>query len=282
MPKSKIPWCDHTHNLMVGCPLPLVSPGCEHCWARAAHNQRHKAYLAGKKLPKMYAHPFEVLQYFSEPFAEIFNRKKATVYFVGSQTDVFHKDAPFWFLLDLYEQMCFCCRHTFIILTKRPKEMVRFWHTQKQKPLPNVFHYVTICNQAEADEKIPQFLEIDCGFHGINIEPMLGPVDLRPWIADVDDVIVDSESGRKRRVCDINLRPWTPAIDHVIVGCESGKHRRPCDTAWIENLLFYHAGNIYIKQIQVGDDNDNKVVTNPKDYPEYWIGHRVLPWKVQR
>ena len=286
MPKSKIPWCGETWNPAEGC-WPC-SPGCENCWAkgivwRLAHNPKTSKTFRGlvvKNKDGKLSWTGKILrrpELYDVPKA----RKKPTVFFVCSRTDLFLR-CYFNFINDIYRVMADCPQHTFIILTKHPEEMAAYWRAKKQKILPNVFHYVTICNQAEADEKIPQFLEIDCGFHGINIEPMLGPVDLRPWIADVDDVIVDSESGGWRRVFDIDLRPWTPAIDHVIVGCESGKHRRPCDIEWISAVVAQCVSlgiPVYVKQIS---DDVGQVVTNPKDYPEYWIGHRVLPWKVQR
>jgi len=48
-------------------------------------------------------------------------------------------------------------------------------------PLPNVWHGVTICNQAEADAKIPVLLQIP-GKLWVSYEPALSAVDFTPWL----------------------------------------------------------------------------------------------------
>ena len=60
MTKTKIPWCDFVWNCVVGCSP--VGEGCRNCFAHTLHTMRHKAYMAGKKLPAQYAKPFSVVQ----------------------------------------------------------------------------------------------------------------------------------------------------------------------------------------------------------------------------
>ncbi len=56
MTKTKIPWCDFVWNCSP------VGEGCRNCFAHTLHTMRHKAYMAGKKLPAQYAKPFSVVQ----------------------------------------------------------------------------------------------------------------------------------------------------------------------------------------------------------------------------
>ncbi len=255
MPPTKISYAEHSWNPIVGCPLPLCSDGCKHCWARDLHNMRHKAYLAGKKVSKMYAKSFEVLQFLPERLEEPLRRKKPTVYFVGSQTDIFHEDIPGHWIGKIYGHITtWCPQHTFIILTKRLRRMEAHWDWSGKCEEPNIFHYLTICNQAEADEKIPKFLDISFGFHGICIEPMLSPVDLRPCIA---------------------------GIDHVIVGCESGPKRRSCGRTWIPDIVAMcrlYEVPVYVKQIP--ESKWGRVITNPDQFPGI-LRERQLPWIVR-
>src|ERR1039458_7399330 len=50
-------------------------------------------------------------------------RKKPTVYFVNSMSDLFHPDVPFEFVDKVFAVMALCERHTFQVLTKRPERM---------------------------------------------------------------------------------------------------------------------------------------------------------------
>src|SRR5512141_2402178 len=95
MGNSAIPYCSKTWNPIVGCPGPLVSPGCSNCWARSAHDMRHRALLAGKRLPEMYRCPFGELQWFPERLAEPLHWKEPQIVFAGSQTDLFHAETQF-------------------------------------------------------------------------------------------------------------------------------------------------------------------------------------------
>lgn len=49
-------------------------------------------------------------------------------------------------------------------------------------PLPNVWLGVTVCNQAEADAKIPILLETPAAKRFVSVEPMLGPVELGKYL----------------------------------------------------------------------------------------------------
>lgn len=135
MNKTNIPWTDYSWNPSIGCELPLASSGCKFCYARELHNMRHKAYLAGKKLPIQYAKPFEEIQLFPDRLEDPLRKKKPCKIFVGSMTDLFCPSVPFEFLAKVFYQISICYWHTFQILTKRPERVLDFyaWIREQKK-----------------------------------------------------------------------------------------------------------------------------------------------------
>lgn len=120
-------------------------------------------------------------------------------------------------------------QHTFIVLINRPKRMKKFVSITTQEdvaphpwPLPNVWLGLTVCNQAEADEKIPVLLGTPAAKRFVSVEPMLGPVDLdkneflSPWRSQIDRDL--------------------PFIDWVICGGETGPGARPMHPDWVRSL----------------------------------------------
>jgi protein gp37 len=53
-------------------------------------------------------------------------RKKPTVWFVNSMSDLFHKDVPFEFIDKVFAVMALTPRHTYQILTKQPERMAEY------------------------------------------------------------------------------------------------------------------------------------------------------------
>lgn len=264
---TKISWCDEVWNPVVGCPLPLCSVGCEHCWARRQHNIRHKAYLAGKKLPKMYAKPFEEIQFFPERLEQPLHWKKPRTIFVGSQTDLFHESFPFEWIDKIFGIMCGVGWHTYQILTKRPKVMLKYFTNRpslywsgilygkekitKQWPFNNVWLGVTAENQEQADKRIPILLQIPAAKRFVSIEPCLEEIDLK------------FHSGIAKNHEDLKgLLNW------VIVGCESGPKRRPCKIEWVRSVVEQckEAGlPVFVKQLEINGKVCHDIKQFPKD-----------------
>lgn len=65
-------------------------------------------------------------------------------------------------------------------------------------------------NQEQADKRLPVFLNAPIRSRTILLEPLLGPVNIRPYLGT--------------------------AVDHVIVGGESGDEARPCRYEWVLDL----------------------------------------------
>lgn len=221
MADTNIEWTDKTWNPIVGCTK--VSAGCKNCYAKTLHDQRHKAYLAGKPMPAQYAKPFEVLQLMPERLNHPRSWKKPQRVFVNSVSDLFHEDVPDDFLCDVFKVMGREKRHTFQVLTKRAERMQRFMREQTnahairslddpefcvQWPYPNVWLGVSVENQATKCG-IDELRKIPAKVRFLSCEPLLedlGELDLT-------------------------------GIHWCIIGGESGTDARPCNIDWIRSIV---------------------------------------------
>lgn len=202
-----LPW-----SLVSGCTR--VSPGCQNCWALAMEKRFHKG-IEGKIITH-------------EDRLDIpLKRRKSTVYAVWN--DLFHKDVPNGFIRKAYQTMFDCHHHTFLILTKRAGRMADYFEKTSMMAI-NVWHGLTVCNQQEADEKIPVFLQAP-GNKFLSIEPMLGHISLR-WLAAWDSGAMKPRKWGQSTNKYNGLRP----IDAVILGGETGPGARPMHPGWVRSI----------------------------------------------
>ena len=207
MSSTRIDYLTDTWSPVIGC-THSGSPGCDRCWARELHDMRHRARLAGKHLPVQYAKPFSTIQlrehWLAEPLSWRKPRKRVGVCFGG---DLFHADVPDSFIDRVFAVMALCPQHTFLLLTKRAERMRAYlalaadcdditvaacemagrdfdFHNEPrlELPLSNVWLGVTAEDQPRADERIPLLLQTPAAHRWVSLEPLLGPVDLRPWL----------------------------------------------------------------------------------------------------
>lgn len=183
--------------------------------------------------------------------------------FVNSMSDLFHPDVPVTFIRDVFAVMGLASRHTFQVLTKRPERMaavlnsegfgidvwlragtlamtrglpVAAWPNPVNAPdacawpLPNCWVGTSVEDQAAADERIPFLLHTPATVRFLSCEPLLGPVNLEPWLWDTH-YYADPETGEESLEPDPSC-----AIDWVIAGAESGHKVRPMDEAWVRSL----------------------------------------------
>lgn len=197
-----LPW-----SLVDGCTP--CSPGCDHCWAAGMAQRFHKQRLGGEAEKGIVSlttggifngtiltHP--------ERLSIPLKRRKRTVY--ACWNDLFHDQVTFEFVLAaLAHAVGRYDLHKYLILTKRPARMVEFFKWMDSKAPYRVemsracwYWGLTICNQQEADEKIPVFLQVP-GKKFLSLEPLLGPVDIHldswPMRKDCGSVILGGETG---------------------------------------------------------------------------------------
>lgn len=196
-------------------------------------------------------------------------RKKPTIYFVNSMSDLFHPDVSDDVRDQIFAIMALCPQHTFQILSKRPDIMRKYitsmntqniisiareFDSEKSAwlnadyniakiqilPLPNVWLGTSVENQKYAHERIPDLLATPAAVRFLSCEPLLGALDLTgvvrgDWSGERESW--NALSGAWQVQDGDHLRcGQTAKIDWVIVGGESGKGARPMHPDWVRTI----------------------------------------------
>ena len=260
MGKTNIEWCDETINPIAGCSW--CSPGCDHCYAerwaeRLSRNpavQRKYEGLVDDRGRWTGRVNFDLAAFDKLP------KRTPRNVFVASMGDVFHEKIPQDWIDQIWNMMSLCPQHRFLVLTKRPARMraalddlKRRWKSEVFGPVvdgfpvwppANVWLGVTVCNQAEADEKIPELLATPAIGRFVSVEPMLGQICLddlgeKNWLepecwGDCNcDALFGFDPGCRRNGGDGHL---IRKIDWVICGGETGADARRPDCRWVKDL----------------------------------------------
>ncbi|WP_295005430.1 DUF5131 family protein [Dechloromonas sp. ARDL1] len=197
---SQIEWTEQTWNPVTGCTK--ISPGCKHCYAEI---------MAGR-LKAMGAVGYEDgfrLALHPERLAQPLQRKKDTVYFVNSMSDLFHEAVPDNFIDQVFDVIRRTPHHTYQILTKRADRLTGYF-AQRSCP-ENVWLGVSVEDRAYGLPRIDYLRQVNARIRFLSVEPLLedlGEFDL----TGIHWVIVGGESGPKARP----MRPeWVQNVKHV-------------------------------------------------------------------
>lgn len=239
---TAISWCDHTFNPWIGCTK--VSPACDGCYAEALMDKRYGRVEWGapgkgngtrvRTSPGNWRQPLR----WNKKAAETGTRPFV---FCSSLADVFDNQVPTAWRTDLFELIRATPNLVWLLLTKRPQNIVRLWAETfaDESGLPvaltpdfwprNAAIGTTVEDQDRADKNIPALIDAKVklrpAFAFLSCEPLLGPIDL-------DEVIP-------------NPVTWNPVhgiahtLDWVITGGETdqGGHKaRPSHPAWERSL----------------------------------------------
>ena len=90
----------------------------------------------------------------------------------------------------------------FLILTKRIDRFLVSLPSDWGNGYDNVNIGCTVENQDLADYRLPLFLSYPIKRRFVACSPLLGPIDLSPYLDGIDHVSVSGETGREARVCD--------------------------------------------------------------------------------
>lgn len=199
---SKIEWTEQTWNPTVGCTK--ISAGCKHCYAETM----------AKRLQAMRAPGYEKgfqLAVLPQRLDDPKRRKKPTVYFVNSMSDVFHDRIPDAYIEQIFDVIRETPQHTYQILTKRAARMARFFRTREVPD--NAWLGVSVENKKHGVPRIDYLRTVPARTRFLSVEPLLedvGELNLK----DIHWVIVGGESGPK-------ARPMKPEwAESVRIQCE--------------------------------------------------------------
>ena len=147
--KSRIEWTHASWNPVVGCSV--VSPGCANCYAMgqaariermqeraldSVEARRRSPYAGLTQASK--AGPVwngKVALASDETLTAPLRWKRPRKIFVNSMGDLFHEAVPDAWIDQVFAVMALSPRHTFQVLTKRPKRM-REWFEERWQPAP--------------------------------------------------------------------------------------------------------------------------------------------------
>jgi len=184
---SKIEWTDATWNPTVGCDK--VSQGCKHCYAETM-----AARLKAMGVPA-YAEGFR-LRLLPERLNEPLNRRKPTIYFVNSMSDLFHENVPSHFIDRVVDTIRQAHWHTFQVLTKRAERLARYFEGAVVPS--NAWIGVSVEDRRHGVPRIDLLRRVPAPIRFLSIEPLLedlGELDL----TGIHWAIVGGESGVNAR-----------------------------------------------------------------------------------
>jgi protein gp37 len=129
--------------------------------------------------------------------------------FASHLSDIFDNKAPAAWRADFWRLVQDTPDLDWLVLTKRPQLIPAMLPTWWGEGLANVWLGATVENMAEARRRIPHLLAVPAAVHWLSVEPLLEPLDLRPWLDRLGWVIVGGESGGGARA----MQPaWARAI----------------------------------------------------------------------
>lgn len=194
---SGIEWTEMTWNPVTGCTK--VSPGCKNCYAEVLSRRLRAMNAPG------YEHGFKLTlqpQRLDQPR----QRKKPTLYFVNSMSDLFHPEVPDEYITSVMEVIRDTPQHKYQILTKRHDRLRKYF---RQHPCPaNAWLGVSAENRKYGLPRIRALQKTPAAIRFVSAEPL---------VDDLGELDLDG-------------------IDWIIVGGESGKKARPMKLEWVENI----------------------------------------------
>ena len=263
---TKIEWCHHTWSPWHGCTR--VSPGCQHCYAERL-SIRNPDVLGqwGPKGTRV------VSKSWSKPIVWSRSARKS-----GERRRIFPslcdwlEDRP-----ELVEPREFfaatieaSANLDWLLLTKRPGNIgladdAFGWDTRAHGLPPNVWHGTSVEDQERAASRLDDLLKTRSIFHWVSAEPLLGPLNLAPWMGIIhEDQIGASNPDQTYIFHD----PWMAGIDWVVIGGESGPNARPCDLSWVRSIIEQcqlDRVSVYVKQLGSNPTEGGKRVPGIRD-----------------
>lgn len=199
---------------IIGCSY--TSPGCLNCKAMKLAPEKNKKEFKSHGLIKEGKNgPFWTgdLAYRPEALHEPREVKEPAAFYVCPHGDLFHPSVTQEMLNAIFDVIVECRQHWFQTLTKRAHLQRRYLEDRfGDKPPPNLGVGVSCERQTELDIRGPALLKTPAAARYITLYPLLGPVNIEPYIKDkkVSTVLVGGEEERPYK------QEW---IDPIYAAC---------------------------------------------------------------
>jgi protein gp37 len=188
-------------NPVRGCTK--ISPGCTHCYAETF----------AERFRGVPGHPYEQgfdVRLVPDKLGEPTKWRKPRRVFVNSMSDLFHKDVPDDYVVDVCRTMATADWHTYHVLTKR-SERLRDLLATRLRPfadLPHVWWGVSVEDRRHGLPRIEHLRLAPARNRWLSVEPLLenlGPFELK----GISWIVVGGESGHGARPLDLD---WVRAV----------------------------------------------------------------------
>lgn len=246
MNKTKIDWADVTWQIVTGCTP--ISEGCQNCYARTLAETRLRGRAGFPEVD-----PFQVI-FHADRLQEPLHSKKPRNVFVASMGDLFHENISFEQLNSVFGVMEDALQHNYLLLTKRSQRLMEYVHAIVESESDesvgmyfsfpdNIWLGVTVENDKHLD-RIEDLIATGHKNLFVSLEPLLGPIDITPYL---------------------------PHLKWVIVGAESGPGRRECRYYWVDKII----GDCILADVPVfykqGPDDEGKWCKEPMLGRHQWL-----------
>lgn len=256
---SAIEWTDSTFNPWIGCTK--ISPACDHCYAEALMDTRHRRVKWGGERSRTSAGNWQQPRRWQKQAAAFraeHGRRQRV--FCSSLADVFDNQVPTEWRDDLWALIRDTPDLDWQLLTKRPQNIGKMLPAFWPQIRGHVWLGTTVEDQERADRNTLHLIQYGAGAAVLflSVEPMLGPIDLtalnkggeneinalkaHTWEELKADWDGSSDSWQDDFAdwfeIDFNTAVGLAyhSIDWIIAGGESGPQARPSHPDWFRSL----------------------------------------------
>ena len=206
---SGIGWTDHTMNFWWGCHK--VSQECKNCYIDGIMRRAGRVPFGGPIRTVNWKKSHRWQQQATE-------QGRRFRVFTCSMSDFFHPDADQW-REEAWEVIRQCQNLDWLILTKRPELIAERLPSDWGKGFPNVWLGVT-CGIASSLNRLDVLQEIPAVIRWVSAEPLLGPIDFRPYLdGTIQWIITGCEQAGVGKRREMNL-DWVRDIDRQCPFCQ--------------------------------------------------------------
>jgi len=174
-----------------------VGDGCKYCFFYGLHNKRHGQNEVTRANDDAFYAPLDKTRFTA---GEVLVPCLTSGLFIP-EADEWRKDA--WRIIKARPDLIFC------IVTKRIDRFYVSLPDDWGYGYDNVDVRCGVEDQATAEERLPLFLSLPIKYKGITCMPLIGDVDLTPYLHGVNGVSVGGEWGRDARPLDFE---WVQSI----------------------------------------------------------------------